>query len=168
MTWPIIKKDNTPPKIELFFEKEEPDWLRIDQIPPWRQPSEEMQKQLPWSKRLSPAQMNSKDQKRGIRYVVPPLRSQHNINAYHQINAALMLRRPLLVKGVPGIGKSSLAYYIACMLGLGKPLVWPINSKTTLQSGLYHYDAVGHLGARILVKRIYSLKMKKKALRRFE
>jgi MoxR-like ATPase len=64
-----------------------------------------------------------------------------------RVNMALMLRRPLLVTGVPGIGKSSLAYNVAWCLGLGQPLRWEINSRTTLQDGLYSYDAVGHLHA---------------------
>jgi MoxR-like ATPase len=63
------------------------------------------------------------------------------------VNLALWLRRPLLVSGAPGIGKSSLAYGIATALGLGAPLRWEISSQTTLQDGLYHYDAVGHFRA---------------------
>src|SRR5262245_28114362 len=56
---------------------------------------------------------------------------------------ALMLRRPVLVTGAPGIGKSTLAYSIAWGLQLGAPLRWEINSRTALQDGLYTYDAVG-------------------------
>jgi MoxR-like ATPase len=62
-----------------------------------------------------------------------------------RVNAAIMLRRPLLVSGKPGSGKSSLAYSIAYELGLGRVLRWPITSRTTLQDGLYTYDAVGRL-----------------------
>ncbi|MFF0389094.1 AAA family ATPase [Kitasatospora sp. NPDC004615] len=61
------------------------------------------------------------------------------------VNAALHLRRPLLVTGPPGTGKSSLAYSIAHELGLGEPLRWDINSRTVLADGLYRYDAVGRL-----------------------
>lgn len=63
------------------------------------------------------------------------------------VNAALYLRRPLLVTGKPGVGKSSLAYRIARELGLGRVLRWPITSHTTLQSGLYGYDAIGRAQA---------------------
>jgi MoxR-like ATPase len=63
------------------------------------------------------------------------------------VNAALYLRRPLLVTGNPGSGKSSLAYRIARELGLGRVLRWPITSHTTLASGMYGYDAIGRAQA---------------------
>jgi MoxR-like ATPase len=59
------------------------------------------------------------------------------------VNAALYLRRPLLVTGRPGTGKSTLAFRIARELRLGRVLVWPITSRTTLKSGQYDYDAIG-------------------------
>ncbi len=71
--------------------------------------------------------------------------SSSGIDEVLRINTALYLRRPLLVTGAPGLGKSTLAYHLAWSLGLGKPLRWEINSRTTLKDGLYHYDAVGHL-----------------------
>ncbi|MCT2591810.1 MoxR family ATPase [Streptomyces sp. N2-109] len=61
------------------------------------------------------------------------------------VNAALYLRRPLLVTGNPGTGKSTLAHAVAHELGLGRVLNWPIVSRTTLQDGLYQYDAIGRL-----------------------
>lgn len=61
------------------------------------------------------------------------------------INTALFLRRPLLVTGQPGTGKSSLAYAVAYELRLGSVLHWPITSRSTLLEGLYHYDAIGRL-----------------------
>ncbi|MGB5018298.1 MAG: MoxR family ATPase [Candidatus Moraniibacteriota bacterium] len=63
------------------------------------------------------------------------------------VNAALYLRRPLLVTGKPGVGKSSLAYAVADELGLGQVLVWPINSRSNLRDALYSYDAIGRLQA---------------------
>ncbi|MEV6423318.1 MoxR family ATPase [Streptomyces sp. NPDC051662] len=61
------------------------------------------------------------------------------------INAALYLRRPLLVTGSPGAGKSTLAHSVAHELGLGRVLRWPIVSRSALQDGLYHYDAIARL-----------------------
>jgi MoxR-like ATPase len=59
------------------------------------------------------------------------------------VNAALYLRRPLLVTGKPGTGKTSLAYAVAYQLKLGEVLYWPITTRTTLRDGLYRYDAIG-------------------------
>ncbi|OEJ25056.1 AAA family ATPase [Streptomyces agglomeratus] len=61
------------------------------------------------------------------------------------VNAALYLRRPLLVTGNPGTGKSTLAQAVAHELGLGRVLRWPIVSRSVLQDGLYRYDAIGRL-----------------------
>lgn len=61
------------------------------------------------------------------------------------VNAALYLRRPLLVTGKPGTGKSSLAYKVARELMLGEVLYWPITTRTTLKDGLYNYDAIARL-----------------------
>ncbi|MEP7384465.1 MAG: MoxR family ATPase [Gemmatimonadota bacterium] len=61
------------------------------------------------------------------------------------VNAALYLRRPVLVTGDPGTGKSSLAYAIARELGLGDVLSWYVNSRSTRLEGLYEYDALSRL-----------------------
>ncbi|MDW6065198.1 MoxR family ATPase [Streptomyces sp. FXJ1.4098] len=63
------------------------------------------------------------------------------------VNAAILLRRPLLVTGRPGVGKSTLAYRIARELRLGRVLQWPITSRTTLASGLFEYDVIGRAQA---------------------
>jgi MoxR-like ATPase len=63
------------------------------------------------------------------------------------VNAALHLRRPLLVTGHPGTGKSSLAYKIARELGLGPVLRWPVSSRTGSRDGLWTYDAIGRVQA---------------------
>jgi MoxR-like ATPase len=60
------------------------------------------------------------------------------------VNAAITLKRPLLVKGEPGTGKTMLAEEVA--LSLGMPLLqWHIKSTTKAQQGLYEYDAVSRL-----------------------
>jgi MoxR-like ATPase len=63
------------------------------------------------------------------------------------VNTALYLRRPLLVTGKPGNGKSSLIRAVARQLRLGPVLRWSITSKSTLKEGLYLYDALGRLDA---------------------
>ena len=60
------------------------------------------------------------------------------------VNASITLKRPLLVKGEPGTGKTMLAEEVAEALKL--PLLqWHIKSTTKAQQGLYEYDAVSRL-----------------------
>ena len=60
------------------------------------------------------------------------------------VNAAVLLRRPLRVKGEPGTGKTVLAHEIA--KAVGAPLIeWNVKSTTKAQQGLYEYDAVARL-----------------------
>jgi MoxR-like ATPase len=60
------------------------------------------------------------------------------------VNAAVKLRRPLLVKGEPGTGKTVLAHEIAA--AVGAPLIeWHVKSTTKAHQGLYEYDAVARL-----------------------
>ena len=72
-------------------------------------------------------------------------RFEANDAVKEMVNAALYLRRPLLVEGKPGTGKSSLIHAVAYELKLGDVLEWPINSRSTLKDGLYIYDAIGRL-----------------------
>ncbi len=60
------------------------------------------------------------------------------------VNAALVLQRPLLIKGEPGTGKTMLAEEVA--RALRRPLLqWHIKSSTKAHQGLYEYDAVSRL-----------------------
>ncbi|MEM9879354.1 MAG: MoxR family ATPase, partial [Pseudomonadota bacterium] len=60
------------------------------------------------------------------------------------VNAAATLKRPLLIKGEPGTGKTVLAQEVAKAFGTDL-LEWHIKSTTKAQQGLYEYDAVSRL-----------------------
>lgn len=102
----------------------------LPEPPPWRQPA--------GSSQQVGVQRETEEQRRGRTYCA----SEQEVQL---VNAALYLRRPLLVTGPPGSGKSSLAYAIAWELQLQPVLLWPINSRSTLTEGLYHYDALARL-----------------------
>ncbi|MFO1433950.1 MAG: MoxR family ATPase [Candidatus Competibacteraceae bacterium] len=108
-----------------------PDWwvFRGDRQPhPW-----ELPKPPPWRQFTQQAREN-----RGANF-------EPNDQEIELVNAALCLCRPLLITGKPGVGKTSLAYAVAHELGLGKVLHWSITTQTTLEKGLYRYDAIGRL-----------------------
>lgn len=63
------------------------------------------------------------------------------------VNAALRLRRPLLLTGDPGSGKSSVIDAVARELDLGPVLRWHVTSRSTLHDALYRYDAIGRMHA---------------------
>ncbi|MBN2462297.1 MAG: MoxR family ATPase [Dehalococcoidia bacterium] len=60
------------------------------------------------------------------------------------VNVAIALKRPLLVRGEPGTGKTLLAHSIAKDLDK-RLIIWNIKSTTKAQEGLYVYDTVQRL-----------------------
>jgi len=88
-----------------------------------------------------PTFISPKGEQRGKTFRVSP----ENADLVNVVNAALYLRRPLLITGKPGTGKTSLAYAIAYELNLGSVLLWSITARSTLQEGLYRYDAISRL-----------------------
>ncbi len=60
------------------------------------------------------------------------------------INAAIAARRPLLVRGDPGVGKSQLARAAAHRLGRAF-ISFVVDSRTESRDLLYHFDAVQRL-----------------------
>lgn len=113
--WKIFKKESKPHN----------DIEHLPTAPSWRSFS-------------STAGEKTEEEKRGATFQITD-------EEVELVNAALYLRRPLLVEGKPGTGKTSLAYAIAHQLSLGKVLRWNIITRSTLTEGLYSYDAVGRL-----------------------
>lgn len=60
------------------------------------------------------------------------------------VNLAIALKRPLLLQGEPGCGKTQLAQAVAYELNLPY-LVWNIKSTSRAQDGLYTYDHLARL-----------------------
>lgn len=120
----------------LFTGHAAPHDAELPDPPKWRNFGKPENKQVP----AILAQPDAKDDywDRARAYRTPP-------EILDAINAALALRRPLLVTGKPGTGKSSLIYRVAFELQLGSVLVWPVNSRSTLKEGLYDYDAIARL-----------------------
>ena len=60
------------------------------------------------------------------------------------VNAAIILERPLLVRGEPGTGKTMLAHAVAESLGM-RLITWHVKILLQAKRGLYHYDVVQRL-----------------------
>jgi MoxR-like ATPase len=60
------------------------------------------------------------------------------------VNIAILLSKPLVIKGEPGTGKTLLAHSISRALGK-ELLIWNIKSTTKAKDGLYVYDTVQRL-----------------------
>ena len=109
-----------------------------------------------FAKILKLVKRNSHDYQRGKSFRVLTEGKGIIQEAYREliegVNAAIYLRRPLLVTGTPGSGKTSLAYALAYELRLGLVLPWSITTRTKLEDGLYRYDAIARLQSLQLTK----------------
>lgn len=121
----------------------------LPEPPPWREflPRNEVDKVQDdddWKKLRNLAKADNRSIQRGqsFRVLTNKDGSSEIIDA---VNAAIHLRRPLLVTGVPGSGKTSLAYAIAYELQLGLVLTWPITARSHLTDAEYRYDAIARL-----------------------
>jgi MoxR-like ATPase len=83
------------------------------------------------------------------------------------VKAALASRRPLLVRGEPGTGKTQFARAVAQQLGWA--LIYKvINGLTELEELFWHYDAVDRLGeAQVLAGEDHDVRMKNLRHRKF-
>ncbi len=128
--WIIFTGESTP---HDRIESEHP------AIPPWRQFDGQVDKEyeaLLDKMRKTPSR---ELERRGKKFLVTAE------EIIRMVNAALYLRRPLLISGEPGSGKSSLLYAVAYELKLGEVLKWSITSRSNLKDALYQYDAIGRL-----------------------
>lgn len=125
----------------LYTGQSEPHDYQVPSAPPWRSFDGEVRK--------DPEPIAS-DPAEGSTFQAMP-------GAVEAVNAALHLRRPLLLTGRPGAGKSSLIESVARELRLGPVLRWHVMSRSTLQDSLYRYDAIGRLHAHNLEGRAPSI-----------
>ncbi|MBD2463948.1 MoxR family ATPase [Oscillatoria sp. FACHB-1407] len=98
-----------------------------------------LKQQLQYTGRVQP-KPGEQDPKTGQR-LYPYLPSPKLVEA---VNVAILLERPLLLKGEPGCGKTRLARAVAYELGLPYE-AWYVKSTSRAKDGLYTYDAVGRL-----------------------
>jgi MoxR-like ATPase len=149
------QKENLDQNQELKYKKfpAAPPWrkfLNIDKLEEDQGSKEEFDKRWKEIQDLAGQEENKRGRERGekFRIHVETKDGKEEITeagkeVISAVNAALYLRRPLLVTGNPGSGKTSLAYAIAHELQLGPVLTWSITARSTLQDGLYRYDAIG-------------------------
>lgn len=84
---------------------------------------------------------SNEDRERDMRYYKPDQGLQD------AVNTALLLRRPLLLTGESGTGKTELASHLAWKLGWGRALRFDTKSTSTARDLFYSYDALGHFRA---------------------
>ncbi|WP_008307740.1 AAA family ATPase [Leptolyngbya sp. PCC 6406] len=135
--------DGTPRQQELEPISARPAWRQFmsqtDFEQKWQQASEDRWEALRKEKRL-----DARSVERGASFRIRQVEGEQS-EIITAVNSALALRRPLLITGNPGSGKTSLAYAIAYELKLGPVLLWPITTRSKLTDALYRYDAIARL-----------------------
>jgi MoxR-like ATPase len=138
--WKIFKGNNEP----------HDDINRLPEPPSWRkfiraEDAIVQEIEQRWQDYCQGLDENIRNKERGQSFRIHTDNSSARNSVINMVNAALYLRRPLLVTGKPGTGKTSLAYAVAYELRLGTVLPWYITARSTLQEGLYRYDAIARL-----------------------
>jgi MoxR-like ATPase len=137
--WKIFRGTTQPHNgIDRLLKIEAPSWRRFANSTATVDSKSDLEY---WKELLKIARTRSRDLQRGQSFRV----QQTQTNVIDAVNAALYLRRPLLITGKPGSGKTSLAYAIAHELKLGPVLTWSVTARSNLQQGLYQYDAIARL-----------------------
>lgn len=101
--------------------------------------------QIRWHALRGDERLDTRSRERGQSFRIRQAGNGQSNDILTAVNSALALRRPLLITGNPGSGKTSLAYAIAYELQLGPVLLWPITTRSTLSDALYRYDAIARL-----------------------
>ena len=142
MSWKYFKGNHTKPQpLEQLSD--------LPDCPPWREflprPSlNEQDDRVYWQQLRALAQDNQRAIRRGQNFRIET-KDDGTSEIIDAVNAAIHLRRPLLVTGDPGSGKTSLAYAIAYELNLGPVLSWPITARSSVVDAQYSYDAIARL-----------------------
>lgn len=170
--WKIFQGSHTSAeeKLKQLLSVDPPDWRQFtdaDQQADWDEAADNDY----WNHLKEIAAKKTRDIRRGDRFrlriaasVVDDASPASTTakNPYREVieavNAALYLRRPLMITGRPGSGKTSLAYAIAHELNLGPVLLWPITARSVLRDGLYEYDAIARLQDAQLTEQLIKLK----------
>ena len=143
--WKIFR-GNSEPHDRISELPEPPSWRKFISKDEELEILEETEKRWQaFCDRLAKEPVETRDQQRGKNFRIHTDEKQARNDVTNLVNAALYLRRPLLVTGKPGTGKTSLGYAVAYELKLGSVLLWPITARSTLQDGLYRYDAIARL-----------------------
>jgi MoxR-like ATPase len=132
---------------------DQPEHSIADPAPPWRQfmdwdefnkfhatPAWNRWKKLQENEKNSP---NPRAIERAESFVLPETDPCRELVL--AVNAALALRRPLLITGLPGSGKTTLAYAVAAWLKLGPVLEWAVSPGANLADALATYNPLARL-----------------------
>ncbi len=153
--WKVFQgsQANAAAKLRQLLSVKAPSWRQFTDADPQTWTKEKIQQDRNyWQQLRNIAKAKTRDRERGERFCLQV--SQNNSdteskNPYEKVisavNASLYLRRPLMITGIPGSGKTSLAYALAHELNLGPVLLWPITARSVLKDGLYDYDAIARL-----------------------